>query len=373
MPKIYSSPKQRKGSFSSLLPSADSLAKWGDQQFLPHNINSSSAPWNNENKWGWWCNGQNKKHYMGLISFFVKIFWNHPISGRCPTLITEKWDPEKPFLPKHRNEMHWRGKKIKGDRNIGMKLSSSRGDAAEVPERFHHAEQPFFQIPLPTVQASAPHMPPPAPTDKELVHFSPQKMWTEIKHSAVSVRRSAGEGCWLQAEDAARLLSVEKEAHICLLCSRQRLSACTSFNPQHLLLHPQGLSDTVSIYPFTSLQWDIHEVRGRPGERSGEGRYTLLWAFLGLLPLCFWFWSLTGREIWPAWPHHLIFSMEGWSHGWWNIFISHQKKAKSLPSLHPWLHKDRLFLMCADLNDVLPLRKTISGCCLQGTWETAFG
>lgn len=164
-------------------------------------------------------------------------------------------------------------------------------------------------------------------------------------------------------------------ACICLSCSGQGLPApsCTLFDPQHLLLCPRGLSDTLSIYPFLSRRQDIHEVRGQPGERPEEGRYALLWAFLGLLPLCFWSWSLTGRETWPARSHRLIFSMERWSYGWWNIFISHRKKAKPLPTFCLWLHKDRLFLACADLNKVSPPRKMISGHCLKGTQEIAFG
>lgn len=51
---------------------------------------------------------------------------------------------------------------------------------------------------------------------------------------------------------------------------------------------------------------------------------------------------------------------------------SPEKKAKPLTSLHHWLHKERLFLVCRDLN-ILLLRKTISGHHLQGTQEIAFG
>lgn len=199
-----------------------------------------------------------------------------------------------------------------------------------------------------------------------------------IKRAAVTLRRSAGEGCRLQAKDAARLLSVEKVVHLpasaCHVAGKgSPPTSRTLFDPHHLLLHLQALSDTLSIYPFPTPWQDIHEVRERPGERPEEGRYAPLWAFLGLLPLCFWFWSLTGREIWPAWSHRLIFSMERWSYGWWNVFVSHRKKAKPLLSLCLRQHKDCLFLACADLNNVSPLRKMISGHCLQGTQETAFG
>lgn len=75
IPKICISPWQRKGSFSSLLSSAESLEKLRDHQLLLYNINSSATPWNTENRWGWWCNGQNKNHYMCLIFIFIKIFW----------------------------------------------------------------------------------------------------------------------------------------------------------------------------------------------------------------------------------------------------------------------------------------------------------
>jgi len=67
-------------------------------------------------------------------------------------------------------------------------------------------------------------------------------------------------------------------ACICLSCSRRGLPSPshTLFDPHHLLLRPQGLSDTLSIYPFPSSRQDIHEVRGRPGERPEEARYTPL-------------------------------------------------------------------------------------------------
>lgn len=118
---------------------------------------------------------------------------------------------------------------------------------------------------------------------------------------------------------------------------------------------------------------DIHEVRGRLGARPEAGRYAPLWAILGLLPLCCWACSLTGREIWPAQPYGLILSTEKGNSGCWSIFLSHHKKAGPLPALHLHQHKGCLFSMCMDFYNILPLRKMISDCCLQGTEEIVFG
>lgn len=69
-------------------------------------------------------------------------------------------------------------------------------------------------LPLPTAQPPAPRVPTPARAGGELVCLSLQETWMGIKRAVVTLRRSAGEGCRLQAEDAARLLSVEKAAHL---------------------------------------------------------------------------------------------------------------------------------------------------------------
>lgn len=102
----------------------------------------------------------------------------------------------------------------KGLQRAGTTPSSRQGDAVGVPQGFTRTEQPFFRVPLPTAQPPAPHPLPPALAGRELLPLSLRKTWMGIKHTAVTLPLSTGEGRRLQAEDAARLLSVERVAHL---------------------------------------------------------------------------------------------------------------------------------------------------------------
>lgn len=184
-----------------------------------------------------------------------------------------------------------------------------------------------------------------------------RKAWSRTQGTSV------GEGCHLHGEDTASLLSAERAAHLPAPGGQVR----SVWSRPSSAPSPRSLQHPLHLPPL-----DIHEVRGWPGARPEAGRYAPLRAFLGLLPLCCWAWSLTGRETWPAQPQGLILSTERGNGGGWNIFINHHKKARPLPPLCLHLHKGRLFPMHADPYNTLPLRNTVSDHCLLGTEEIAF-
>lgn len=104
-------------------------------------------------------------------------------------------------------------------------------------------------VPLPTAQVSALSALALVHPGRGLACLRLQKTWMGMKCTAVILHCFAEEVCWVQAEDAARLPSVDKAAH--LPASVCHVVGRSSLLPPALCLIPSIFcSLTLSIYPF---------------------------------------------------------------------------------------------------------------------------
>lgn len=128
--------------------------------------------------------------------------------------ISRKVGPWGEALPTQAFQWNILNRGKNGHQIPGTKLSSNMDGAVRVPQGSSCPEQPFALVPLPTARYPALCALTPGRVGRELVCLSLQKTWVGINHTAVTLCRSAGDGCWWQAEDAASSLSVERVAHL---------------------------------------------------------------------------------------------------------------------------------------------------------------
>lgn len=189
----------------------------------------------------------------------------------------EKRDPEKPFLPKHHNEMDWRWEKLvtecrhKAEQQHGWCCGSASG--VHLPRE--------VMVPLPTAQVSALSALALVHPGRGLACLRLQKTWMGMKCTAVILHCFAEEVCRVQAEDAARLLSVDKAAH--LPASVCHVVGRSSLLPPALCLIPSIFcSLTLSIYPFpispAGYSWGERTDRRETRRRQVCSVVSISWA-----------------------------------------------------------------------------------------------